>query len=342
MSFSAGPRNLITDVAGLRVGNVSDSALKSGVTALICDRATVASYQVLGGAPGTRETDLLEPHNSVSEVHAVVLAGGSAFGLDAASGVQAALHEQGRGFEVGGFRVPIVPAAILFDLPNGGNKDWGRYPPYRDMGYAAAQAAAQDFAIGTAGAGAGALTSGLKGGLGSASTALPNGVTVGALVAANPTGSVTVHRTSHFWAAPFEIGDEFGGMGLPHPMPAEASNVLLKYRDRPVGANTTIGVIATDAVLTKAEARRLSIAAHDGFARAIWPVHTPADGDLVFGLATGGSGVAPALDAAMDLYAAAAATMARAIARAVYAASAEAGDLFPTWRMRFERLPGSS
>lgn len=334
MPFEAGSRNLITDIAGLSVGNAQDERLKSGVTVLVCERPAVAAVQVLGGAPGTRETDLLEPHNAVSEVHALVLAGGSAFGLDAASGVQAALREQGRGFEVGGFRVPIVPAAILFDLPNGGDKDWGRYPPYREMGFDAANVASRDFAIGTAGAGTGALTSGLKGGLGSASALLPSGVTVGALVAVNPTGSVTVHRTKHFWAAPFEVGDEFGGLGLPHPMPDAATDVLLKHRDKAVGANTTIGIIATDAVLTKAEARRLAIAAHDGFARAIWPVHTPADGDLVFGLATGGSGVTPALDIAIDLYAAAAAAMARAIARAVHAATPSPGDRFPTWSMR--------
>lgn len=334
MPFRPDRRNLITDVAGLRVGNTSDSRMKSGVTALICDVPAVAAVQVLGGAPGTRETDLLEPHNAIEIVHAIVLAGGSAFGLDAASGVQAALREQGRGFEVGGFRVPIVPAAILFDLRNGGDKDWGRYPPYREMGFEAASLAGEEFAIGTAGAGAGALTAGLKGGLGSASTLLPSGVTVGALVAANPTGSVTVHRTKHFWAAPFEIGEEFGGCGLPYPMPDTATDVLLKYRGKHVGANTTIAVVATDAVLTKAEAKRLAIAAHDGFARAIWPVHTPADGDLVFGLATGGSGIALAQDDAIDLYAAAAATMARAIARAVHSASPEPGDLFPTWRER--------
>ncbi|WP_292207135.1 P1 family peptidase, partial [Mesorhizobium sp.] len=167
--FRTGPRNLISDVAGLRVGNASDARLKSGVTTVLCHEPAVAGVQILGGAPGTRETDLLEPHNSVETIHAVVLSGGSAFGLDAASGVQAALRERGIGLEVGGFRVPIVPAAILFDLRNGGDKDWGRYPPYRDLGYESVQAAAADFLLGTAGAGTGALTSGLKGGLGSAS-----------------------------------------------------------------------------------------------------------------------------------------------------------------------------
>ncbi len=331
MSHRRGPRNLITDVAGLRVGNASDAGLKSGVTVVICDEPAVAGVQVLGGAPGTRETDLLEPHNSVAAIHAVALSGGSAFGLDAASGVQAALREQGVGFLVRGARVPLVPSAILFDLANGGDKAWGRYPPYRDLGYDAARSASADFSIGSAGAGAGALTAGLKGGLGSASTVLAGGVTIGALAAVNATGSVTVRGTRHFWAAPFEIGGEFGGLGYPHPFPGKADKILLKYRSKAFGANTTIAVIATDAVLTKAEAKRLAIAAHDGFVRAIWPTHTPADGDIVFALATGGSGRTLAFDDAIDLYAMAGATMARAIARAIHAATPEPGDLMPVW-----------
>ncbi|TPI83244.1 P1 family peptidase [Mesorhizobium sp. B2-8-9] len=337
--FRTGPRNLITDVTGLRVGNAADARLKSGVTVVLCDEPAAAGVQVLGGAPGTRETDLLEPQNSIAMIHAVVLSGGSAFGLDAASGVQAALREKNIGVEVGGFRVPIVPAAILFDLRNGGDKAWGRYPPYRELGYEAVQTAAVDFVIGTAGAGTGALTSGLKGGLGSASTALDSGVTVGALAAVNPTGSVTVGRSRHFWAAPFEIGDEFGGLGYPAPLPEDARKILLKYRARQMGGeaeggSTTIAVIATDAILTKAAAKRLAISAHDGFARAIWPTHTPADGDLVFALATGRSGIELGADAAIDLFAAAGATMARAISRGVHAATPADGDLFPVWSSR--------
>jgi L-aminopeptidase/D-esterase-like protein len=335
MTFRAGPRNLITDVAGLKIGNAADERLKSGVTVVVCDRPAVAGVQVLGGAPGTRETDLLEPHNSVETVDAITLSGGSAFGLDAASGVQAALREAGIGFEVRGMRVPIVPSAIVFDLANGGDKGWGRYPPYRELGYEAVRTAAVDFALGTAGAGTGALTAGLKGGLGSASTVLDSGVTVGALVVANATGSVTVGGSRHFWAAPWEVGDEFGGLGLPSPLPADAQQVRLKFRDKPrPGENTTIAVIATDAVLTKAGARRLAISAHDGFARAIWPAHTPADGDLVFALATGSSGKALELDEAIDHYAAASATMARAVARAVHSATPAANDLFPVWATR--------
>lgn len=333
MAVRAGPKNLITDVAGLRVGNASDARLKSGVTAILCDEPTIAGVQVLGGAPGTRETDLLEPHNTVETIHALVLSGGSAFGLDAASGVQALLRERGIGFEVAGFRVPIVPAAILFDLANGGDKNWGRYPPYRELGYLAARNATGDFAIGTAGAGEGALTATLKGGLGSASTMLESGITLGALVAANPVGCVNVGNTRHFWAAPFEIGGEFGGLSYPSPMPADARDVRTKFNAQ-AGGNTTIAVIATDAALTKAAAKRLAIAAHDGFTRAIWPAHTPFDGDLVFALATGKSGVELSPEATIDLCAQAGSTMARAISRGVYAATAAKGDLFPAWSSR--------
>ncbi|MEM9107555.1 MAG: P1 family peptidase, partial [Pseudomonadota bacterium] len=184
-----GPRNLITDVDGVLVGNAEDREVKSGVTALVCEKAAVASYHVVGGAPGTRETDLLEPHNTVDTVNALVLSGGSAFGLDAASGVQSALRERGIGFEVGPHVIPIVPAAILFDLLAGGDKNWALHPPYRELGYEAANAVTREFDIGTFGAGTGATTADLKGGLGSASTVLANGVTVGALVAVNAIGS---------------------------------------------------------------------------------------------------------------------------------------------------------
>jgi L-aminopeptidase/D-esterase-like protein len=334
----SGPTNLITDVEGLRVGNSQDRRLKSGVTVVVCDRPTTAAVHVMGGAPGTRETDLLEPHNTVQTVDAITLSGGSAFGLDAASGVQAALREMGRGFAVGPVRVPIVPAAILFDLINGGDKAWGRYPPYRDLGYNAVLAAAAEFSLGSSGAGTGALNAGLKGGLGSASTVLANGITIGALVAVNALGSVTLGDSGNFRAALHEIGSEFGGLGLPATIPPEALEIRTKLNlGQPKEANTTIAVIATDAVLTKAEAKRLAVAAHDGFARAIWPSHTPMDGDLVFALATGASGRVPDAAAAIDLSAAAAATMARAIARGIYNAQAEPGDVMPVWQQQWPR-----
>ncbi len=335
MAVKPGPLNLLTDVTGLRVGNADDDTLKSGVTAVICDGAAVASVHVMGGAPGTRETDLLEPHNAVERIDALVLSGGSAFGLDAASGVQAALREAGKGYTVRGISIPIVPAAILFDMTNGGNKDWGKFPPYRDLGYAAANGAGREFALGSHGAGKGALTAGLKGGLGSASAVLANGVTVSALVAVNAVGSTTMGDSAHFWAAPFEIGDEFGGLGLPDTLPDSTADVRLKFRDDTMGGvNTTLGIVATDAVLSKAEAKRLAMAAHDGFARAIWPSHTPADGDLVFALATGTSGKRPTFEEAIDLGAVASAVMARAIARGVHSAIAESGDIMPVWTDR--------
>ena len=332
MIFAAGPANLITDVEGLLVGNAHDDKLKSGVTAIICPPDAVASVQVLGGAPGTRETDLLDPMNSVETVDAFALAGGSAFGLDAASGVQAALREQGKGFEIGPFRVPLVPAAIVFDLNNGGDKGWGRYPPYRELGFEAAGRVAAEFGLGTAGAGYGALTAGLKGGLGSASTDMGDGPMVGAIVAVNSIGAAHIPGTRHFWAAPQEFGDEFGGLDLPSPMPESARSIPLKFRAlNRWGANTTIGAVATDAKLTKAQAKRFAVAAHDGIARAIWPAHTPMDGDLVFGLSTGARPAPGDPVEFAELCAVAAMTMARAIARGVHAATPMDDDPFPAW-----------
>lgn len=324
-------RNLITDVPGLRVGNADDTRLKSGVTVVVCDAPAIASCDVMGGYPGTRETDLLAPEDTVGSIDAVVLSGGSAFGLDAATGVMPALAALGRGFAIGSARVPIVPAAILFDLLNGGDKAWGDAPPYTALGRAAFAAAAGDFALGTAGAGAGATTVNLKGGLGSASTRLADGVTVGALVAVNAVGQATIGDTPHFWAAAFERDGEFGGLGLPAPLPPKAT--ALRYKGQGMRANTTIAVVATDARLDKPQAKRFATMAHDGFARALWPSHTPYDGDIVFAIATGRHDhAAPDLVA---IGAAGAVCMARAIARAVYAATPAPGDLVPTWRDKF-------
>src|SRR6185437_881551 len=192
-------RNLITDVPGVRVGQADDRALASGVTVVVFDRAVTGSVDVRGGGPGTRETALLDPAQTVEGIDAIVLSGGSAFGLDAASGVQAYLRERGRGFQVREARVPIVPGAILFDLLSGGDKDWGRYPPYREFGYEAAKTAGADVALGSVGAGLGATTVNLKGGIGSASAMTHSGLTVSALAAANAAGGVTIGETAHFW-----------------------------------------------------------------------------------------------------------------------------------------------
>src|SRR5438477_5756545 len=252
-------KNLITYVAGVRVGHADDMKLGSGATVVLFDEPAVAAADLRGGGPGTRESALLDPAMTVERIDAIALAGGSAFGLDAASGLQAFLAEQGRGFKVRSARVPIVPAAILFDLLNGGDKAWGRYPPYREFGYAAAQAAAESFALGSVGAGLGATTVNLKGGLGSASASVRDHI-VGALAAINAAGSVTIGDGPHFWAAPYERDGEFGGRGLPSPIPAEALGFRIKGM---IGESTALVVVATNAALSKPQVRRLAIMAQD-------------------------------------------------------------------------------
>lgn len=329
-----GPRNLITDVAGLRVGNAHDDKLKSGTTVLVGQRPFIASVDVMGGAPGARETELLAPDKMVQEIDALVLSGGSAFGLDAASGVMDRLRELGRGFRVETAIIPIVPGAIIFDLLNGGDKSW-QANPYAALGRAALDNAGEDFALGTAGAGTGALTANLKGGLGSASLLLPSGHMVGALVVANPTGSVTMGDNPEFWAAPFEVGDEFGGLGPRHDPLSFAQSARTKRDGTSAMANTTIAIVATDAVLSKAQAKRLAVAAQDGIARAASPSHTPVDGDLVFSLATGLKPIEDPIRDVIHLGHAAAICLARAMARAIYLATPASGDIVPTWQQKW-------
>ena len=250
------------------------------------------------------------------------------------------MREQSIGYAVGEQRIPIVPGAILFDMINGGNKDWGKYPPFRELGYKAASTAGTEFKIGTAGAGYGALVANLKGGLGSASMKLKNGVTIGALVAVNAIGSPTIGSGGHFWAAPFEKDKEFGALGYPSKMPPEIDKPIIKYRNAITpGTNTTIAVIATDAKLDKGQTKRLAIAAHDGFARALYPVHTPFDGDIIFSLATGNHGQLTSNEAWIDLCAYASATMSRAIALAIYNASPEKNDIFSCWQEKYGAKP---
>jgi L-aminopeptidase/D-esterase-like protein len=328
-------RNLITDIPGLRVGQAQDAKLGSGVTVVVFDAAVVASVDVRGGGPGTRETALLDPAQTVDGIDAIVLSGGSAYGLDAASGVQAWLREQGRGFKVREALVPIVPAAILFDLLSGGDKNWGRYPPYRELGYAAAAAAGVAVTLGTVGAGTGATTATLKGGVGSASAVTRGGITVGALAVANAVGTTTIGNSPHFWAAPFEQNKEFGGRGWP----GQITDTDLSIRTKG-GAqeNTTVAVIATDAKLSKAQCNRLAVMAQDGLARAIYPVHTPLDGDVVFAAATGTKPLVDPHYGMAELGMLAANVMARAIARGVHEATALP---FPgsvlSWRDKFGR-----
>jgi L-aminopeptidase/D-esterase-like protein len=324
--------NLLTDVAGMAVGNAQDLTLGSGVTAIVFDRPAVASVSVLGGAPGSRDTELLAPLNTVDTVDAIVLSGGSAFGLDAAGGVQAALREQGRGIVIGSARVPIVPQAILFDLLNGGNKDWGRFSPYRDLGYAAASAVGREFALGSVGAGAGATTATVKGGLGSASGMTTSGHTIAALVAVNAVGSPTIGAGPHFWAAPFEQNNEFGGRG----MPAVCDTTLRVKTGR--GTGTTIGLVATDAVLSKPQAMRLAIMAHDSLARAVLPAHAPLDGDTIFAAATGQRPMTDPMSELTELGHLAGLVMARAIARGVFGATTlPVPGAQPSWHDRFAK-----
>ena len=321
-----GAWNTIADVVGLRVGNAQDAGLRSGCTVLVGDRPFVVAVSVMGGAPGTRETDLLDPSRLVQEVDALVLSGGSAFGLDAGSGVADALRAMGRGFAVGDQLVPIVPGAILFDLLNGGDKRWTRNP-YYDLGAQALRAAGQRFDLGTAGAGYGATTGRWKGGLGSASVVLDNGMTVAALVAVNALGSVTVGEGRQFWAAPWEIGDEFGGLGVSGQVIGDAEVQPTKR----MGEATTIAIVATDAALTQAQAQRMAVAAHDGMARAIVPSHSLLDGDLVFAAATGTRPLSERIRDEFQIGHAASVCLARAIARAIYLARPLPGDLQPAW-----------
>lgn len=320
----AGPRNLITDVPGLRVGNAQDQTLKSGVTVLTADAPFTASHHTMGGAPGSRETELLAPDKSVAQVDALVLSGGSAFGLDSCSGVMDGLHAMGRGFAVGDVRVPIVPGAILFDLLNGGEKDWVRNP-YRSLGRAALEGAGETFEIGSYGAGTGALTGSHKGGLGSASFIMPDGTVVGALVAANPVGNV-VSPDGHLWAAPYLLAEDGPALA---PCPSTGhGGPFFSAKMGGAGANTTIGIVATNAPLTKAQCQRLAIAAHDGLARAIVPAHTPLDGDLIFALSTGPQTPQTETNLA-QLGHIAAMCMSRAIVRAVLKARPAETDTLP-------------
>jgi L-aminopeptidase/D-esterase-like protein len=328
--------NLLTDIAGIRVGHAEDSALASGVTAIIFDKPTVASIDVRGGGPGTREDALLDPVSTVEAIDAITLAGGSAFGLEAGGGVQAWLAGQGRGFRVRDAVIPIVTGAICFDLLNGGNKAWGRFSPYRDLGYAAASAAGADFALGTAGAGYGATSANLKGGLGSASAATPAGVKVAALAVVNAVGSVTIGDGPWFWAAPYEIGGEFGGRGMPPSFTPDMLRMRIKGgQEATAGENTTLVVVVTDAVLSKPQAKRLAMIAQTGMARAIYPVHAPLDGDVVFAAATGAKPIDP-LFGLTELGMIAANVVARAIARGVYSATAlPFPGALPAWKDRF-------
>jgi L-aminopeptidase/D-esterase-like protein len=325
-----GPLNLITDVPGLRIGHATDERARTGVTTVLCDRQTTASVDVRGGAPGVRETDTLAPDSFVGAAHAIVLAGGSVFGLAAADGVATALSAAGVGLRIanGPHAIPIVPAAVLHDLASGGDKQWGSEPPYRALGRASVDAAAREFALGAIGAGRGARAGVGQGGLGSASLDLGDGLVVGAIVGVNPVGSVHMPDGRTYWAWPFEIGGEFGGVRPARDVPvavdpAAPDTRLAEHAGATPGSSTVIAVVATSAELATAECRRVATMAHDGIARAVRPAHTPLDGDTVFALATGHARLHADVPRAVQLArigSAAADCLTRAIARGVYAA----------------------
>jgi D-aminopeptidase len=323
--------NLITDVAGIRVGNAEHARIASGVTAIVFDTANVASGVTRGGAPGTRDATLLEPEMTATSIDAVLLSGGSLFGLDAAGGAVSFLREQGRGMRIGSVNIPIAVQAITFDLLNGGDKDWGRMPPYWELGWQATAAAAEGpFKLGTVGGGYGATTATLKGGLGSASARTASGFAVGAVAVVNAVGSAIIGEGPHFWAAPFEVGTEFGGLGQPARVPPEALRLRLKGRAPP---STTIALVVADAVMTKAQAKRLAIMADDGLARAIRPAHAPMDGDTVFAVATLQKPMRDDIHDLTEIGLAAADCLARAIARGVYEATAlPFPGALPAWK----------
>lgn len=330
-----GPRNSITDVAGLQVGQSDDAEVQTGVTVILPDKAAVAACDVRGGGPATRETDALSPENLVQEVDGIVFSGGSVYGMAAADGIAAWMGARNRGFSMGAAPgippSPILPTACLYDLANGGNKAWGEEPPYRKLGIEALEAASADFALGTAGAGYGANSGGIKGGLGSASAISGDRITVGALAAVNSLGSAIAPGGKLFWAAPVESHAEFGGLGT-EGLSAGQEDYGRAMKPR---ANTTLACIATDVTLSRVELQRISIMAQDGLARALRPSHAPFDGDVVFALSTAqheADADIPRAVLVTRLGALAADVLARAIARAIYEATALPGSGIPAWR----------
>ncbi|WP_198912279.1 P1 family peptidase [Parvularcula mediterranea] len=316
-----GPKNSIADVAGIKVGNASDPLAKTGVTVLLPDAPLRAAVDVRGGGPGTRETDALALDTLVDRIDALTLAGGSVYGLAAADEVAAVLGARGQGFGlIPGVPVsPIVPAAILYDLANGGEKGWGEEPPYRRLAREALEAASDDVSLGAVGAGTGATAGDHPGGLGTASFLSSEGYTVAALAAVNSFGSPYVPGTDSFWAAPFEIGDEFGGRGMPERagaagFPPDTKAAALARQ------NTSLIVVATDADLSAADLKPLAVMAQDGLARAVRPAHGPTDGDIVFAVSTCTKEVPQPLMTLTELGSIAGDVVARACARGAFAA----------------------
>lgn len=337
-SGRTGPLNLITDVEGLKVGQAHSEGVRTGVTVILAETPATAAVDVRGGGPASRETDVLRPENLVQQVDAIVLSGGSVYGLGAPDGIAAWMGMRGRGYGMGGAPgvppSPIVPGACLYDLANGGDKQWGMDPPYRRLAVEALEAAGDHFDLGTAGAGYGAEAGALKGGIGSASAVMEGGFTVGAIVAVNSVGAVVAPGGRSFWAAPYEIGDEFGGLGAAGLAASAEDWGLSKGRARP-RQNTTIACVATDVALSRVECQRVAIMAQDGMARAIRPAHAPFDGDILFCLSTEKKALPDGVmrqAVVAQIGNVAADVLARAIARGVYHATNYPGQTGQTWR----------
>lgn len=321
-----GPANNLSDVAGLSIGCAEDARALTGVTVIVAENRAICAADVRGGGPGTRETDALAPENLVEAVDALVLAGGSVYGLAAADGVAAAMGAEGKGFGLvdapGVPRSPVIPAAILYDLANGGDKGWGAAPPYAALGRAAYAARGGLAPLGNSGAGLGAVAGSLKGGQGSASIVSSDGFTIAALACVNCWGSPIIPGGRAFWAWPFEIAGEFGGVRPDPAIGVDAEDWGCSKHAAAPRANTTIACVAVDADLTPAEARRMAQMASAGLARAIRPVFAPFDGDVVFALATAARPApAPRALALARFGALAADCLTRAVARGVHAAA---------------------
>ncbi|WP_131105878.1 P1 family peptidase [Ornithinimicrobium sufpigmenti] len=362
-TWNAGPRNDLADVTGLAVGHhqrTGDGWLTGTTVVLAPPEGAVGGVDVRGGGPGTRETDLLDPRNMVERVHAVTLTGGSAFGLASADGVMRHLYAEGRGFPMGGPGqvVPIVPGAVVFDLGRGG--DFGTFPG-ADFGEAACAAALQAqaadehpaLAQGSVGAGTGTQTGGLRGGVGSASVVIGGAVTVAALVVVNAAGSAVDPATGEMWGARHLLEADVHGIpgwpdgtlpGRPHPEDLEASRRAAAEANAagamPRTLATTIGVVATDATLTKAQCARLAGSGHDGMARAVSPIHTMFDGDTLFGLSTAQS-TAPDPATFHQMLHAVGEVVTRAIVRAMLGAESVTTPA-GTWRSYRDAFPSAA
>ena len=286
--INLGKKNLITDVDGILVGNAHNEKVATGCTVITPIEGSIASADVRGGAPGTREVGALNPYNLIDTVDSIVLSGGSTWGLEAASSVANYIGATGRGYKPSSEakNVPMIPGAILYDLANGGNKDWNKKPPYSELGIQAASKVSNNIELGNFGAGYGAKAGSLKGGLGSASFILDDGIQVGGLFAVNSYGSTVNSETGQFWSATDEYNDEFGNKGVPSYSPSNPLSGTANQETLP-GQNTTIGVVATNVKLDSRAAKRIAIMAHSGMSRAIRPIHSPVDGDVIFVLSTG-------------------------------------------------------